>query len=290
MEASLSVEISINILAALVHVAALILLRRSSQHNIKGSQKYLFISLSLTELSYCLISLTHLWCKEYGVKKSIRKHITIFRRIAVLLMYYFLMIYITLERFAAIYLNIKYGVYWSPLKTKRLIFFTSFVCIAASILVSVTWFQRQWRVTTFVYIYLYPPFMIIFMICAIFTYSYIVIKVIRSKRTITRQVSGKYEKRFPWFQPKSIIVPTAIIVTFIFFMVVPNFVHMIDKTKILKLAKIVIDVTWILFPIGFIADAIIYVFSITTLRNICSRKRKVTNSNYGQTCVQQPLG
>ena len=84
---------------------------RNTQHKRKGSQKYLFLSLSLTELFYCLISITHLWCKEYSVRKSIRKHITIFRRIAVLLMYYFLMIYIALERFAAIYLNIKYRVY-----------------------------------------------------------------------------------------------------------------------------------------------------------------------------------
>ena len=278
MEALLSVEISINILAALVHVTALILLIRSSQQNVKGSQKCLFISLSLTELCYCLITLTHFWCKEYGVKKSIRKHMTIFRRIAVLLMYYFLMIYITLERFAAIYLNIKYRVYWSPLKTKRVIFFTSFVCIAASIFVSVTWFHRQWSVTTFVYIYLYPPFMIIFMICAIFTYSYIVIKTIRSKRTITGQVSEKYEKRFLWFQRKSIIVPTVIILTFIFFMVVPNFIHMINCTKILKLARIIVDVNWILFPLGFIADATIYIFSITVLRNIYSRTRKTANS------------
>lgn len=71
MEVLLSVEISINILAVLVHVAALLLLIKSTQHDIKGSQKYLVISLSITELSYCLISIAYLWCKEYGVENSI---------------------------------------------------------------------------------------------------------------------------------------------------------------------------------------------------------------------------
>ena len=106
MNALLSVEISIYLLAVLVHVAALLLLIKTSQRNVKGSQKFLFISLSLTELSYCLISLAQFWCKEYGVEKTVRKHIAIFRRVALLLMYYSIMIYITLDRFFAIHLNI----------------------------------------------------------------------------------------------------------------------------------------------------------------------------------------
>ena len=279
MEVLLSVEISINILAALVQVIALVMLIRTSKHIIKGSQKCLFISLSLTELSYCLISLTRFWCIEYGVKKSIYYHLIIFRRIAVLLIYYFLMIYITLDRFFATYLNVKYGVYWSPVKTKRLILFTSFLCICASISVSVTWFQTQWSVTTFVYVYLYPPFMMIFIIWAVITYSYIVIKIIRRDDIIVNQVTRKVEKSYPRIQPKSILVPTIIILTFIFFMVVPNFIHMVNYAKISKLAKIIVDVNWILFPLGFISDAVVYIFSASALRNRYIRKRKVANSN-----------
>lgn len=70
METFLSVEISINILAVLVHLAALLLLIKTSQRNITGSQKYLFISLSLTELSYCLISLAHFGVKSMELKSQ----------------------------------------------------------------------------------------------------------------------------------------------------------------------------------------------------------------------------
>ena len=291
METFLSVEISINILAALVHLAALLLLIKTSQRNITGSQKYLFISLSLTELSYCLISLAHFWCKEYGVEKSIRKHITIFRRIAVLLMYYFIMIYITLDRFFAIYLNIKYGVYWSPLKTKRLIFVTSLVCIIASMIVSVTWFQMQWSVTTLVYVYLYPPFMVVFVVCAVITYSYIVIKIIANQKRedkLRKQVTRNDKKLSPEIQRKSkftIFVPTIIILTFILFMVIPNFIHMTNKI-IARLPTYLVDINWILFPLGFISDAAVYIFSANVLRHIFKkyiRKRNATSHSTSYT-------
>ena len=288
MEALLLVEISINILAVLVHVAALLLLIKTSQPNITDSQKYLFISLSLTELSYCLISLVHFWCKEYGVQKSIRKHITIFRRIAVLLMYYFIMIYVTLDRFFAIYLNIKYGIYWSPVKTKRLIFFTSLVSIVASVLVSVTWFQAQWSVTTFVYVYLYPPFMVAFIICAVVTYSYIVIKIIANQKRedkLRKQVARNDKNYTPEIRQKSkftIFVPTLIILTFILFMVIPNFIHMTNKF-IPTLPTYLVDINWILFPLGFISDAVVYIFSVNALRNIFNKYIRKRNARTRST-------
>ena len=291
MEALLSVEISIYLLAVLVHVSALRLLIKASQRNVKGSQKYLFISLSLTELSYCLISLAQFWCKEYGVEKSVRKHIAIFRRVALLLMYYFIMIYITIDRFFAIHLNIKYRVYWSPVKTKSLIFFTSLVCITASTLVSVTWFQTEWSVTAFIYVYLYPPFMIVFMICAVITYSYIVKKIIKNQKkedALRKQVCRKNTKHFPQVQRKSrftILVPTIIILTFILFMVIPNFMHMIHKNTS-KLPNYIIDINWILVPLGFIADAVVYIISVNTIRNLFNkyiRKKSITISSTSYT-------
>ena len=288
MEVLLSVEISINILAVLVHVAALLLLIKSTQHDIKGSQKYLFISLSITELSYCLISIAYLWCKEYGVENSIRKYITIFRATAVLLMYYFIMIYITLDRFFTVHLNIKYEVYWSPLKTKRLIFFTSLVCIAVSLLVSVTWFQMHWNVTTFVNIYLYPPFMVVFIICAVITYSYIVKKIIANRKRedrLMKQMTKNHKKLSPQIQqkPKSaIFVPTIVIVTFILFMVIPNFIYTIDK-NISKLPVHMVDINCVLFPLGFIVDAVVYIFSVKTLRNIFNKHIRKKNTTVCRT-------
>ena len=288
MEVLLSVEISINILAVLVHVAALLLLIKSTQHDIKGSQKYLFISLSITELSYCLISIAYLWCKEYGVENSIRKYITIFRATAVLLMYYFIMIYIKLDRFFTVHLNIKYEVYWSPLKTKRLIFFTSLVCIAVSLLVSVTWFQMHWNVTTFVNIYLYPLFMVVFIICAVITYSYIVKKIIANRKRedrLMKQMTKNHKKLSPQIQqkPKSaIFVPTIVIVTFILFMVIPNFIYTIDKNTS-KLPVHMVDINWVLFPLGFIVDAVVYIFSVKILRNIFNKHIRKKNTTVCRT-------
>ena len=97
---------------------------------------------------------------------------------------------------------------------KGLIFFTSIVCLAASSAVSVTWHKVQWSVTMFVYFYLHPPFMIVFIIFAVISYSYIIEIIIISKETIGKQVSKK-EKCSGHLQRKSIIISTIIIETFI---------------------------------------------------------------------------
>ena len=270
------VEISIYILATIIHIVALTMLVRMSKHAMKGSQKFLFMSLSMTELSYCLLSFIRFFCIELGVKKSIYQHVSIFQRIAILLIYYFIMIYITLERFAAIYLNLKYGVYWSLRKTKRLIFFTSLFCIVAFISVSATWHKDQRNVDTFAYVYLYPAFMVVFIICAVITYSYIAMKIVKRGDTITKEVRGeKNEKRIPRLQRKTILIPTLIILTFIVFMVVPNFMLMVHYVGISKLSTTIIDTNWILFPLGFIADAVIYIFSFKVLRSTRIRRWRV---------------
>ena len=107
---------------------------------------------------------------------------------------------------------------------KGLIFFTSLVCLAASSPVSVTWHKVQWSVTKFLYFYLHSPFMIIFIIFAVISYSYIIEIIIRSKETIGKQVSKK-EKCSGHLQKKSIIISTIIIETFIVFTIIPNFPH-----------------------------------------------------------------
>ena len=73
------VEISIYILATIIHIVALTMLVRMSKHAMKGSQKFLFMSLSMTELSYCLFSFIRFFCIELGVKKSIYQHVSIFQ-------------------------------------------------------------------------------------------------------------------------------------------------------------------------------------------------------------------
>ena len=102
----------------------------------------------------------------------------------------------------------------------------------------------------------------------------------RSSKTVCR----KNTKHFPQVQRKSrftILVPTIIILTFILFIVIPNFMHMIHKNTS-KLPNYIIDINWILVPLGFIADAVVYIFSVNAIRSLFNkyiRKKSITISS-----------
>ena len=101
-------------------------------------------------------------------------------------------------------------------------------------------------------------------------------KIVKRGDTITKEVRGeKNEKRIPRLQRKTILIPTLIILTFIVFMVVPNFMLMVHYVGISKLSTTIIDTNWILFPLGFIADAVIYIFSFKVLRSTRFRRWRV---------------
>ena len=57
--------------------------------------------------------------------------------------------------------------------------------------------------------------------------------------------------------------------------------HMIYKNTS-KLPNYIIDINWILVPLGFIADAIVYIFSVNAIRSLFNkyiRKKSITISS-----------
>ena len=102
------------ILVTPVHLIGLILLFKRADSNIHGTQKYLILSLSLTEISFLTLSATRdfIW------------YIRNYCEISGLLLgnYNFTMFAITIDRFLEIRLNIKYSLYWKPKSTKNILF------------------------------------------------------------------------------------------------------------------------------------------------------------------------
>lgn len=92
----------------------------STRSKISVGQKILLLNLSVTEILACFCSLvTKVFEDTYGYLSFQRKlSRTILRSFYV--MYLFVMISITVDRFWEVYLNLKYPLYWSKRKMKVL--------------------------------------------------------------------------------------------------------------------------------------------------------------------------
>ena len=123
--------------------------------------------------------------------------------------------------------------------------------------------------------------MIVFIIVAVISDSYIIQKIISRKETIGKQVI-KMEKCSGHLRWKSILVSTIIIATFIIFTVIPNFTHTMNK-KISTLPTDMVDRSGILFPVGFIVDPVVNIFIGSVFCQKTTGKKK--SQNRGISCA-----
>ena len=117
MDSILLSVLILELFVILVHVIALRMLICVKNNNISGSQKLLLIVLCVTELTFAIsdIGSTVLHFLEL---RQFRNVIWMFSISSCIVMYIFVMIYITVDRFMEIYLNIKYHIHWCTKKTK----------------------------------------------------------------------------------------------------------------------------------------------------------------------------
>ena len=264
--------LSLDVAVILIHILNLTLLLKIKQNNVKGCQRTLLIALCITELSYAVLNIG----LELSFNTEIGNVLLTFTLMCVLLLYVFIMFLITIDRFLEIYLNIKYRILWSPKKTMLILLFgviISLFSLIPSYLVGTS------NTYNFAVLYMFPLSEAIFVIVASSIYFYITKQVLRHRKNILRlqkqlqsnnQVvhHGGAENRF------KVLVPTLIIVTFILFMVGSSILSLLDHFDIYKGAAI----SFILIPIGYIVDPIIYIQNLKPVKS--EFKRFICRCNF----------
>ena len=197
----------------------------------------------------------------------------LFNLTIVYVMYISIMTFITVDRFLEIYLNIKYSVIWSSKKTRTVLiiaFCISFTLMILTLLIGT-------RNPRFFFIYHFLPISnSIFLIVASVIYLCITKQILKHRRNTKKLQQQLRENNKTFYQKKSynrfkIYVPALIIVTFIFFMISPNFISLLNRqTRIVKL-DVEKNIINILIPIGFIADAILFFFNLKAVRAALER-------------------
>ena len=262
----------LDFIVILIHILTLTLLITVKQDNVQGSQKILLIALCVTELTYAAVNLGA-FSFAFMEMKDVYEALLILIFSCLLLLHAFLMYLITIDRFLEIYLNIKYNIMWSPKKTMCVILLAltlSFLSLIPSYVIGL-------RKTIFISnVYIFPILEVIFIIVASVVYTYIIKKVLQYRRNNKRlrkqlQENNKGVRHTNLKNPLKIFAPALIIVTFVLFMVGSNVVCLYASFK--KAKRDVRIIPFILLPVGFVADAVIYIFNLISVR--LSLKRKI---------------
>ena len=253
----------------IIHVVALIFLKRSKYSKKHKNQVLIIISLSICELIGTVLGIS------YGLftyfESLVMVEITLcFTGIFITFNFYFIMILLTVDRFLVFYLKLKYLLYFSPSKVWEIILCFALLCLLTIVtfavlipLQTITWLQ--------VYDVLYVLYLIydvgyIFLTAGTCSFIFQVCRR-HLKFKKTSQISGKKD-RF------KILIPTLIIATFILFNIMPNIINASYRHEIKCFDKTVIQVAFIFYRIGWLVDPPIYIFCSSCSDNSKNSRRK----------------
>ena len=192
---------------------------------------------------------------------------------------------IVVDRFLEIYLNIKYNILWSSKKTKIVLLIGLAICCLLFIPFIIMELRIGYITGDTVSLFIYPVIELIFVIIFSVSYFYIIRQVLRYRRNakkLEKQLSRNSQivhhkqsnNRFKLF------VSTLIVVTFLLFMIGPSILRLFVALKLLN-GEVGYSVSFVLVPIGFITDPMIYIFNLKAIRS--AFKRTLPSNNLVQT-------
>ena len=267
------IVIVISIFNVVVHITGiycLICLRRSAMN---GSQRLFLLHLSISELCLSLIELTKrfIYMTNKSNDNTIAEYMKIIQFSSAAMVYYFIMIYMTADRFFAVYLNMKYKLYWSECKARRLLISTWVIFFILAIVISLLYKYKSIDYNKLFYIYTWPITEAVFLVVAFGTYGYVIQRVHkRNKSTNVYRTSSQHfninnnikapsqERRSILMQP-SFYLPTVLILTFILLQVIPDLTVLFVIFSGETVSDTVVTGVFMAYMISIFLDAVIYI-------------------------------
>ena len=280
--------IIVDVAVILAQILAITLLLVVKENNAKVTQKILLITLCATELCYAITGIT-LFCfvllDTWNVV-ALALALMIFNVTTVTFFYICIMAMIEIDRFLEIYLNIYYQAHWSPKKTKIILTGALTICFLSFIPSFVADEKNPQTVGKMLIYYVVPILELVFFIIASCTYLYITKEVLRHRKN-TKRIQQQLQKNYIVVHHREpnnrfkLLVPTLIIVTFLLFTVSPNIIRLFVVRG--DISDTGYRIAFMFVSIGFIADALIYIFNFNVvrkgIRNIVWRHNSVHPTN-----------
>ena len=288
-----SLELTMCFFSMVVHAVGLYIL-----HSLRGSldinqtQRIFLFNLSLSE--FMMMS-----CEPFKTILEWTNHMVPHHYVAIIqlggfsLMYYLSMIYLTIDRFFQMYLNITYPLYWSERKTRCLMAAMWVISFVLTVILWVFYQVEKIEYNDILYKYLFPICEGVFLIIAIVTYCYIIHTALRSRQSrkkvnvishivpvrssipqISQRTTKDVEKHRgrTFFKNSTFYVPTLLIITFIIFMILPDLVYMFSLYGAFSVNRNGKAIIFLTYFFSFTVDAFIYIFLSPAVRRAFMKK------------------
>jgi hypothetical protein len=236
----------------------------------KSTQTLYLINLALSELIKNMMMLI----KDSLLSRNLvfaSWYPRVFFKSGVFCHYMFSMFYITGDRLLHVILNVKYPVYWSVGKTKRLLICTWTFCLAMSTSLTlvhhVTYNEHKTHLRFF-YHYIRPALFIIYGLFAIVTYTSMFLQYARSQRNTNAPQSSL----FNIFINSRFFVSVLLIGSCMLLAVIPELILLILKLASIPLPSQFNLYKHVSFRLSDFIDAIIYIFLQPDVRKLLLTK------------------
>ena len=255
----------------IVHINTLILLYRRKNYSRNKNQIYSLIALCHTESMFAVKIIL------FGIAATTETSVVLandfilwfgrFLHFYAIILYYFFMILLTLDRFMIFYFNMRYSFYCTARTMLKSIYTIALVSLIFSLVLVASSnlkekkYQNIQELLTYVYVFLD----IFYILLVAVTYTYIFTKL-RQQRKLIEIAGSTIRNNNEQFK---LTVPTLIIATYILFSVLPNILFFCITLNFLKASPTLIRIAYLMYRFAMLADPLIYVLNTHSLRFKC---------------------
>ena len=260
--------ILLNIVNVILHCIGSYLLIHLYKHGTKTVQQTYLINLSLTEILACLMILGEDVMEFTPVDVIIIGKMSKYFHIIVLVTcccYYWSIVLITSDRLAATILHIKYPLYCDKNKAKYIVVGTWTFALVTSVTISIAYYLTRFDFKMVFTTYTNTVFNFGFIIFVIFTYSYIFHKYKLRQRALS---ANNRQSILQLFRNSKFYVSILLAITFLLFMVTPNFILLFYELSHSDDKHTVRDATKVFYQFSFLSDACVYIFMQPAVRRL----------------------
>lgn len=257
------------------------------RRELRTCQQIYLINLSLCELLMNILEMSRRIPKVIDLSSEVRNIVEYVQHYFLIAMFtgisfvfYADMVYITLDRLLNVLFNFRYTASWGNGNAKLLVCITWIVGCTLSITFSVIHYLIDYEWEYLFFVYVYPTFEVGFILLATATYV-LLFRAYRKSRLLSKQYRRRrqtvYQQRkettdFEAFCRSRFIVPVALVLTFILFMLIPDLIYLFYGIIGNNKSETLSSLCWVSYAFSNILDGVIYVFMQTPVKNMIREK------------------
>ena len=303
-----STVIILCVLNALFHLSGMYFLICLRHSTMNGSQRMFLLHLSLSEsfLTFIEMGKRIIYIITNSEHTMVTEYMTVVQFSSAAMVYLFIMIYLTVDRFFELYLNIRYPVYWSEKKTKRLLMVTWIVFVVLALILSLLYNYQSIDYKWLFYIYIWPITEAVFLAIAFWTYGYIIRKLYISNKSTNALRASIHQLSInnnnaitpavpnqPNLTKSAFYLPTLLILTFVLLQVVPDLTILLVVLSGNVVPDHVLTGVFMTYMVSILLDAIIYIFLSPYVKEMLIKKlirmNVMTRPNISEPAIQYSI-